>query len=416
MCRIKNGTGRAGKSAKALRKEKWRQSQGLERWKSKGEYARDKKAAADEALYCELLRPEELKRQVLKAAMGAPHSDDDGTDDELERLREMERAQFGASSVVTKADAAAAALAAAEEDMSIMAASATKPHAVRTGRSVGGAATAASATAVVAPAIDPSSYTPSSLRSLLQKQFRYADFRPGQLETIMRVLNCRSAADAGDALADDDDDLPSQNVLSILPTGGGKTCIYQMLSYILPGLTLVVSPLLSLMKDQLEHLPPFLTGAIWSSENDPRSVLALMGQLQRNEIKVLFISPEKLLTGAFQSFMLESVLRTKSSTSGGSMYGDVFSFDAAAAATAPAPGISLVVIDEVHCMVSSVLGENRRLYMCVVPFWPLLTRVSFSVMLRCVIHRPSGRTIFATHTRVSTSCCTRYSACSEFWA
>jgi hypothetical protein len=61
--------------------------------------------------------------------------------------------------------------------------------------------------------------------------------------------------------------------------------------------------------------------------------------------------------------MLESVLRTRTSASGGSMYGDVFSYDphaaAAAAAAAPAPGISLVVIDEVHCMVSG--GQTRPL-------------------------------------------------------
>lgn len=57
----KNGTQRGPKSAKALRKEKWRQQQGLGRWKSKKEYAREQARKAEEGMYCEVLQPQELK-------------------------------------------------------------------------------------------------------------------------------------------------------------------------------------------------------------------------------------------------------------------------------------------------------------------------------------------------------------------
>lgn len=350
--KIKNGTGRAGKSAKALRKEKWNKSQGIERWKSKAEWARDRKEAANDALYCDLLTPEQLKLQVHKSALasaaaaaGVQPGNDDGTDDELEGLRSFECAQFGASNVKTKADAILDSLAARGEDLenqSIMALPALtfKPATVsHRGPKVA---------AMAAPLPDLWSYTPASLRALLKNTFGYADFRPGQLEAIMRVLNCQSNTNAASSAAASAAAAASssQNVLAIMPTGGGKTAIYHLLSYILPGLTLVVSPLLSLMKDQLEHLPSCLTGAIWSSEQDAKTVLALMSALSRNEIKVLFISPEKLLTQAFQTFLLESVLK-RGSASNEMSFGAAGS---AAPAIAAVPGISLVVVDEVHCL------------------------------------------------------------------
>ena len=360
--KIKNGTGRAGKSAKALRKEKWNKSQGIERWKSKAEWARDRKEAANDALYCDLLTPEQLKLQVHKSTLAAaaaaaglaPDGPDDGTDDELEGLRSFECAQFGVSNVKTKTKAILDSLAAQQRDddpenRSIMAVPALtfKPATI----------SYRTKATLAAPLPDPSSYTPSSLRALLKKTFGYADFRPGQLEAVMRVLNCQpnttnaastssAAASAASAASS------SQNVLAIMPTGGGKTAIYHLLSYILPGLTLVVSPLLSLMKDQLEHLPPCLTGAIWSSEQDAKTVLALMSALARNEIKVLFISPEKLLTQAFQTFLIESVLKRGSGTSHESFVGSAGANVASSAISAapPVPGISLVVVDEVHCL------------------------------------------------------------------
>src|ERR687885_1619666 len=73
-------------------------------------------------------------------------------------------------------------------------------------------------------------------RDALQRLFGYPEFRPGQEEVVRSVL-------AGD------------DVLAIMPTGAGKSLCYQLPAMLLPGCTLIISPLLALMKDQLDSLP-----------------------------------------------------------------------------------------------------------------------------------------------------------------
>ncbi|MBU5556912.1 DEAD/DEAH box helicase, partial [Enterococcus sp. S157_ASV_20] len=75
----------------------------------------------------------------------------------------------------------------------------------------------------------------SALQELLKDTFGYDDFRPGQ-ETIIRHV------------------LRQENVLGIMPTGGGKSICYQLPALLLDNLTLVISPLISLMKDQVDAL------------------------------------------------------------------------------------------------------------------------------------------------------------------
>ena len=72
-------------------------------------------------------------------------------------------------------------------------------------------------------------------RRILQDRFGFDDFRPAQREVIDLVLKV-------------------QNVLSVMPTGSGKSLCFQLPALLLPGLTLVVSPLIALMKDQTDHL------------------------------------------------------------------------------------------------------------------------------------------------------------------
>src|SRR5690348_7029900 len=74
-----------------------------------------------------------------------------------------------------------------------------------------------------------------NLHQLLRAEFGFEQFRPGQ-ERMIRAL------------------LAGRDVLGVLPTGGGKSLVYQLASQLLPGVTLVVSPLLALMRDQLDSL------------------------------------------------------------------------------------------------------------------------------------------------------------------
>ena len=84
------------------------------------------------------------------------------------------------------------------------------------------------------------------LHELLEEKFGFKSYRKGQLWGIERTLK-------------------GQSSLVVLPTGGGKSLIYQVAAMMTSGLTLVISPLLSLMRDQLEHLPHGLHGATLNS-------------------------------------------------------------------------------------------------------------------------------------------------------
>ncbi|MBX9744280.1 MAG: RecQ family ATP-dependent DNA helicase, partial [Chlamydiales bacterium] len=115
------------------------------------------------------------------------------------------------------------------------------------------------------------------LKNTLQTVFGFQAFRPGQLEAISLLLE-------------------KKRLLCIQPTGYGKSLLYQLPSCLLPGLTLVISPLLALMRDQLKHLNERFhipAAAIntdqTEEENTQARQLALAGK-----IKVLFIAPEQL--------------------------------------------------------------------------------------------------------------------------
>jgi ATP-dependent DNA helicase RecQ len=76
---------------------------------------------------------------------------------------------------------------------------------------------------------------PGPLETLAERHFGFAQFKPGQQEVMGHLLAGRSAA-------------------AVFPTGGGKSLCYQLPAIVLPGLTLVVSPLIALMKDQIDAL------------------------------------------------------------------------------------------------------------------------------------------------------------------
>ena len=113
----------------------------------------------------------------------------------------------------------------------------------------------------------------------LQTIFGYDSFRPLQLEIIRQACQ-------------------GQDTLVVMPTGGGKSICYQIPALIFTGLTIVVSPLISLMKDQVDQLRQVGVAAAYLNSSLPRREYdAILGQVYRRELKLLYLAPETLVKG-----------------------------------------------------------------------------------------------------------------------
>ena len=123
---------------------------------------------------------------------------------------------------------------------------------------------------------------------ILKNTFGYDTFRPLQLEVIENVLARR-------------------DTLAVMPTGGGKSLCYQIPSLLFDGLTVVVSPLISLMKDQVEQLRAFGVPSLFlNSSLSPQEYQENMEYVRRGEVKLLYVAPETLLTPRILS-LLDSI-------------------------------------------------------------------------------------------------------------
>lgn len=115
----------------------------------------------------------------------------------------------------------------------------------------------------------------------LEKFFGYKIFKEGQYELIRNILNKR-------------------DVLAILPTGGGKSLCYQLPSTILQGLTIVISPLISLMKDQVDTINQIgISSEYINSTRKISDINDIIDKCYKNEIKILYIAPERLENNSF---------------------------------------------------------------------------------------------------------------------
>ncbi|HET6455481.1 MAG TPA: RecQ family ATP-dependent DNA helicase [Armatimonadota bacterium] len=164
----------------------------------------------------------------------------------------------------------------------------------------------------------------SDLKSSLSANFGFHSFRPGQEEAIQSIMD-------------------GKNALVVMPTGAGKSLVYQFAALHQPGVTLVISPLIALMKDQVESLDRHRIPATYiNSALQPAEQTRRLQELAKGEYRLAYVAPERLRSVSFQ----QAVSRIS---------------------------VGLLAVDEAHC-ISEWGHDFRPDYLHIAAFWEQIGR------------------------------------------